>query len=145
MIICDEYLALAALRKSSPLQNSQEQIAITPAAWTRALRSRHNIDNPQQVVEGQLSDIIGRLSPDGRAKLATPDPRVLTILDPRPFLDTTARLSAVYRMSYMAAEMAAASIFHQAPLLFAVEGNVPPGIRDLLQFEDLPGLSVAAN
>lgn len=143
MIICDEYLALAALRKSPPVQTSQERIAITPAAWARALRSRHNIDNPQQVVGGQLSHIIRRLSPADRAQLSRPDPRLLAILDPRPFLDNTARLSAVYRLSYMAAEMAAASIYHQAPLLFAVEGNVPPGIRDLLQFEDLPGLSVA--
>lgn len=145
MIICDEYLALAALRKNPQLQTSQEQVAITPAAWTRALRSRHNIDNAHQVVEGQLSHIIRRLSPADRAQLSRPDPRLLLVLDPRPFLDTTARVSAEYRLSYMAAEMAAAAIYHQAPLHFAAEGNVPPGIRDLLQFENLPGLRVATN
>ena len=145
MIICDEYLALAALSENLPFSTEARPVATTPAAWSRALRSRLRVERPRQVVTGQLSELIGRLSPDGRAKLATPDPRLLDILDPRPFLDISARLAVEYRLSYMAAEMAAASIFHQAPLHFATEGNVPPGIRDLLQFEDFPGLSIAAN
>ena len=66
------------------------------------------------------------------------DPRRLTLLDPRQFLSASARLAVVHPLSYMAAEMAAAPIFHQAPLHFLNERNVPPGIRGLLREENLP-------
>ena len=142
MIICDEYLALAALSENFPISTAAGPVAITPAAWSRVLRSRHRVDDPRQVAIGQLSELISRLSPDGRAKLAMPDPSLLEIVDPRPFLDTAARLAVSYRLSYMAAEMASAALFHRAPLHFASELNVPPGIRALLQYENLPGIHI---
>ena len=142
MIICDEYLALAALSENLPFSTTARSVATTPAAWSRVLRSRHRAHSTHHITAGRLNALINQLSPDCQAKLTTPSPQLLNILDPRPFLDTSARLTIKYRLSYMAAEMAAAAIFHNVALYFARERNVPPGIRDLLEHENLPGIHI---
>ena len=142
MIVCDEYLALAALSNNLPHDIAEERIATTPAAWLRLLRAFHNLDYPLQTSRGQLSQLLSQLSPDSLAELATPDPQRLTLLDPRPFLSASARLTLVYRLSYMAAEMAAASVHHRAPLYFSRERNVPPGLYHLLPDESLPDIRI---
>ena len=110
MIVCDEYLALAALSNNLPPNIADEQIATTPAAWLRLLRAFHNLDYPLRPSQGQLGQLLSQLNPDSLAELATPDPQLLRLLDPRPFLSASARLTVVYRLSYMAAEMAAAAM-----------------------------------
>lgn len=142
MIVCDEYLALAALSHNLPPDISGEQIATTPAAWLRMLRAFHNLDFPLRPSSGRLSQLLSQLSPNELASLTEPDPRLLALLDPRPLLGPAARLTVVYRLSYMAAEMAAAAIFHQAPLHFSSRRNVPPGLYHLLPDEGLPGIHV---
>lgn len=144
MIICDEYLALAALSNNLPQRIADEQIATTPAAWSRVLRAQHRQSRPKGIGRGQLGRIIDQLTPDGRSQLAAPDPWRLSLLDPRPFLSSSARLAVVHPLSYMAAEMAAASLFHQAPLHFQSERNVPPGFRDLLREENLPDFVIVS-
>lgn len=142
MIVCDEYLALAALSNNLPQRIADEQIATTPAAWSRVLRALHRQSRPKVIGRGQLGRIIDQLTPDGRSQLAAPDPRRLTLLDPRQFLSASACLAVLHPLSYMAAEMAAASIFHQAPLHFLNERNVPPGISGLLREENLPEIVI---
>ena len=143
MIICDEYLASAAIGGSRPEEFVEEELATTPVAYGRYLRAVYKLATGEVAPEGALTRMVRRLSPEAKARLATPDPRVVRILDPRPFLGTTARLASRYPLSWMVAEMAAAAIFHDAPLWFSHERNVPPRLDELQRDGTLTRMHVA--
>lgn len=143
MIVCDEYLAFAAVAGTLPAELDREHLATTHSTYARLLRVIHRLDDAGFVHEGQLSRLVRRLPPDDRSKLVAPDPDLVRILDPRPFLDVTARVSALQPLSWMVAELAAAAIFHGAPLWFGHEQNVPPRVHELLDDGGLTGLHVS--
>lgn len=143
MIICDEYLTFAALTNNLPTEIENEQIHTTPTAYGRLLRGIHNPGWPGQPNHGRLRQLVSKMSPSGQAALIEPDPDVVMILDPRPSLDTTARISVEHGLSWMAAEMVAAAIRYRAPLYYGREQNVPPRIHQLRAQENLRGIHVA--
>ena len=143
MIVCDEYLAFAALTDNLPQEIGQNQIAATPTAFGRLLRRLHNPSHPDQSPSRQISHLMRQMSPDDKAALLHPDPRIVVILDSRPYLNITARLSVEHGLSWMAAEMAAAAIHHRAILHYGQTRNVPPRMHTLLTSEDLLGIRVS--
>ena len=142
MIVCDEYLALAALTHNLPQEIDHDQIAVTPTAYGRLLRRLHKPSHPDQVNSGQFSQLVRRLSRDAQAAIVEPDPRVVEILDTRPYLNDVAKISVEYGLSWMAAEMAAAAIHHRALLCYGRSDNVPPRMRSLLNNEPLVGIRI---
>lgn len=143
MIVCDEYLALAALTNNLPQEISHYQIAVTPVAYGRLLRRLHNSGYPDQSIPGQISQLVRQMSPNAQAALIKPDPRVAVILDTRPYLNEVAKISVEYGLSWMAAEMAAAAIHHRALLYYGTPENVPPRMHTLLTSEELLGIRVS--
>ena len=142
MIVCDEYSALAALTDKLPQEFDQDQIAVTPTAYGRLLRGLHNPGHPDQTTPGQISQLVKHLPPDDQAALVDPDPQVAVVLDTRPFLNSVARISVEYGLSWMAAEMAAAAIHHRALLCYGRPDNVPPRMHTLLNGEPLVGIRI---
>lgn len=140
MIVCDEYLALAALRDNLPQEIGHNRVAVTPAAYGRLLRRLHNPGHPDQANPSQFSQLVRRLSPDARAAIVDPDPQVVEILDTRHYLNEIAKLSVEYGLSWMAAEMAAAAIHHRALLCYGRPDNVPPRMHTLLDTEPIVGI-----
>ena len=138
--ICDEYLAFAALTDNLPQEIGHDQIAVTPTAYGRLLRGLYSHGHPEQSSTGRLSRLVQQMSPESQAKLLEPDPRILAILDSRPFLNSTARISVECGLSWMAAEMAAAAIHHRVGLSYGIAKNIPPKMHTLLSTEGLLGI-----
>ena len=143
MIVCDEYSALAALTDKLPQELAQDQIAVTPTAYGRLLRGLYNPGKPDQTTPGQISQLVRQLPPGDQAALLDLDPLVAVVLDTRPFLNSVARLSVKYGLSWMAAEMAAAAIHHRVFLHYGRLDNVPPRMHTLLTGEELLGIRVS--
>lgn len=142
MIVCDEYLALAALRDNLPLEIGQNQVAVTPTAYGRLLRRLHSPGHPDQTNPSQFSQLVRQMSPNAQASIADPDPQVVKILDTRPYLNEVAKISVEYGLSWMAAEMAAAAVHHRALLYYGRPENVPPRMHILLNSEPLIGIRI---
>ena len=137
VIVCDEYLAFAALTHNLPQEIGHDQVAVTPTAYGRLLRRLHNSGRP-----GQNSQLVSQLSPGDQAALLDPDPQVAMILDTRPYLNSVAKISVNYGLSWMAAEMAAAAIHHHALLYYGRPDNVPPRMHTVLKSEPLVGIRI---
>lgn len=120
MIVVDEYLALRVIGGDWPagLPDDDDIALITTRHW-RLLQRIHNPGS------GQLSAILGTLSPEDREVIRRPHPEVLSILDSRPLLDDAAAIAARYSSSgLLTAESLAAGLVHGRQLFFGPERNV---------------------
>ncbi len=143
MIVCDEYLAFAALTHNLPQEVGHDQVAVTPTAYGRLLRRLHSPGHPGQTNPSHFSQLVRHMLPDDRAALLDPDPQVALILDTRTYLNSIAKISVGYGLSWMAAEMAAAAIHHRALLCYGNPDNVPPRMHAVLKSEPLIGIRVS--
>lgn len=143
MIVCDEYLAFAALTHNLPQEVGLDQVAVTPTAYGRLLRRLHSPGHPGQTNPSHFSQLVRHMLPDDRAALLDPDPQVALILDTRTYLNSVAKISVEYGLSWMAAEMAAAAIHHRALLYYGSPDNVPPRMHAVLKSESLIGIRVS--
>ncbi len=119
MIVVDEYLAIRSLVGDLPSDLPDDFLAIPVSAHWRPLQRLHNPG------DGQLSQLLALLPETDREALRSPHPHVLEILDPRPYLDEAARISARFGgTGWLVAESVTAALHHGRQLWFGSEGNV---------------------
>src|SRR5262249_15823087 len=88
-------------------------LALPSSAHCRLLQRVHDPGT------GQLSLMLGRVSPSGREAIRHPHPEVLQVLDPRPLLDEAASIGARYRTGGLRmTETLAAGLAHGRRLWF---------------------------
>lgn len=120
MIVIDEYLAVDVGRGEWPDGlPDDETLGLPVTAHYRLLQRLHDPGS------GQLSAILGRLSRAGREAIRHPHPEVFQVLDPRPFLDEAASISARYRLGgLLVPEVLAAGLTFGRHLWFGNPANV---------------------
>lgn len=135
MLVIDEYLAVGVLVGDWPAGlPDDETLGLTASRQFRLLQRVH------QPTGGQLTGVLGRLSPSGRLALRNPHPEVLQILDPRPLLDDAARIGARYGTGgLLMCESLAAGLAHGHQLWFGVHRNVG---RRLAEIADELGIAI---
>ncbi|MGH3576994.1 MAG: hypothetical protein ACRDU0_05495 [Mycobacterium sp.] len=124
MIVIDEYLAVRVVGGQWPkgLPDDEDLVLPTSRHW-RLLQRIHAPGG------GQLSQVLGSLSPAGRDSIRYPHPEVLQVADPRPLLDEAARLGARFGGGWLVDETLAAGLHHGRALWFGTERNVGRGLR----------------
>jgi hypothetical protein len=119
MIVVDEYLAVRVLRGRWPDELPDDELALTASRHWRLLQALHGGRG------GQLSQVLGQLSPAGQDTVRHPHPEVLQVLDPRPLLDDAAIVSARFGgTGLLIAESLAAGLAHGRQLWFGTTINV---------------------
>lgn len=119
MIVVDEYLAVRVLGGGWPEGLPDDDVAL-PASRHWRLLQRIHAPGP-----GQLSSVLGLLSPTGVEAVRHPHPELLHVLDPRPLLDDAAAISARYGAGgLLVAESLAAALIHGGFLWFGTERNI---------------------
>jgi hypothetical protein len=130
-LVIDEYLAVDVLVGDWPAGLPVDETLALPAS--RQFRLLQRLHQP---AGGQLSAILGRLSPAGQLVLRNPHPEVLQVLDPRPLLDEAAQIGARYATGgLLVCETLAAGLVHGHQLWFGTARNV--GVRLAEIAEDL--------
>jgi hypothetical protein len=126
VIVVDEYLAIRALVGDLPADVPDDFLGIPVAAHWRLLQRLHSQG------DGQLSQLLSRLPESDREALSAPHPHVLEILDPRPYLDEAARISARFgNTGWLVAEAVTAALHHGRQLWFGSERNVGSRLREI--------------
>ena len=119
MIVVDEYLAIRSLVGDLPSDLPDDFLGVPVSAHWRLLQRLHNPG------DGQLSQLLARLPDSDREALRSPHPHVLEILDPRPYLDEAARISARFGgTGWLVAEAVTAALHHGRQLWYGSERNI---------------------
>ena len=108
MLLVDEYIALPALAGRPPQAVHGQPLAIT---YSRAYRLTRALLDPgpgRLQVRGRFTRLVDGLQPEDqhvlREQLADPDPKLLTIVDPRPLIRATGAIQNTYALSMLQAE-----------------------------------------
>lgn len=118
MIVIDEYLAVRVLFGAWPAPLPVDELGLPASRHWRLLQAVHN---PRG---GQLSQLVGTVSPAGRDVIRHPNPELVEVLDPRPLLDDAAVIAARFGTSgLLIAETLAAGLVH-GQLWFGTERNI---------------------
>jgi hypothetical protein len=126
-LVIDEYLAVDVMLGDWPAGLPDDDIIGLPAS--RHFRLLQRIHSPGG---GQLTGILGRLSPTGRDSLRHPHPEVLQVLDPRPLLDEAASIGARYRTGgLLIVETLAAGLAFGHQLWFGTERNIGSRLAEI--------------
>ncbi|HUC15624.1 MAG TPA: hypothetical protein VMS00_14335 [Acidimicrobiales bacterium] len=119
MIMVDEYLAVRVLRGHWPDGLPDDELALTASRHWRLLQALHGGRG------GQLSQVLGQLSPAGQDGVRHPHPEVLQVLDPRPLLDDAAIVAARFGgTGLLVAEALVAGLAYGRQLWFGTATNV---------------------
>jgi hypothetical protein len=119
VLVIDEYLAVSVLGGIWPDGLPDEDLGLPASRHWRLLQRIHAPGS------GQLSRILGELSPSGRQSVRYPHPEILQVLDPRPLLDEAASIAARYGAGgLLVAETLAAGLTHGHQLWFGTARNV---------------------
>lgn len=120
MNVIDEYLFVQVVRGDWPeALPDDDELALPASRHWRLLQRLHAPG------AGQLSRLLGELSPGGRTGVRYPHPELAQILDPRPLLDPAAAIAARFGASgLLIAETLAAGLAHGKALYFGTERNV---------------------
>lgn len=119
MVVIDEYLAVRVLGGGWPEDLPDDDLALPASRHWRLLQRAHAPGT------GQLSAVLGALSPAGLEAVRHPHPEVLQVLDPRPLLDDAAAIAARYGAGgLLVAESLAAALVHGRVLWFGSERNI---------------------
>lgn len=144
MIVCDEYLAISAVSETLPPTLAGQTLVTTHSTYGRLLRVIEALGVSDSPYVGKLSRLVRQWSEDEREQFrVAPHIGTIALLDPRPFLGTTAHLSARHRVSWLAAELLAAALHHQAPLWVGDEQNLPRGISAITAAEGGPEIHIS--
>lgn len=80
-------------------------------------------------MRGRFTRLVDGLSPVDQhtlhEQLADPDPRLLTIVDPRPLIRATWAIQNTYALSMLQAETLAAALTHDWAIRFADAASAP--------------------
>ena len=133
MILVDEYLALLALADRLPVRVRGERLALT---YSRAYRLTRALLDPgpgRLAIRGRFSRVVDALPPaDQRVlhdRMADPDPALLLIVDPRPFIRTAGALQNTYSVSLLQAETLAAAVLNDWNIVFGEADSVSDAFR----------------
>lgn len=144
MIVCDEYLAIAVVSGTLPPTLAEQTLATTHSTYGRLLRVIEALGNTDSPYVGKLSRLVQQWSEDEREQFrVAPSIGTIDLLDPRPFLGRTAHLSARFRVSWLAAELLAAALHHQASLWVGDKQNLPRGIAEIVAVEGGPEIHIS--
>lgn len=84
-------------------------------------------------VRGRFTRLVDGLAPGDQhalhEQLADPDPRLLTIVDPRPLIRATGAIQNTYALSMLQAETLAAALTHDWAIRFADAASAPDPVR----------------
>lgn len=127
MLVIDEYVAVDVLVGDWPDElPDDESLALPASRHFRLLQRAH------QPSGGQLSRVLGQLSPAGRLALRNPHPEVFQVLDSRPLLDVAAQIGARYSTGgLLTCETLAAGLAHGHQLWFGTDRNVGRRLGDI--------------
>ncbi len=119
MIVVDEYLAVRSLVGDLPADLPDDFLGVPISAHWRLLQRIHAPGN------GQLSQLLALLPENDREALRSPHPHVVEILDPRPYLDEAAQISARFGgTGWLVAEAITAALHHGRELWYRNERNI---------------------
>jgi hypothetical protein len=127
MLVIDEYLAVDVVRGDWPDELPDDDVLGLPVTCHyRLLQRIHDPGN------GQLSTILGRLSPQDREAIRRPHAEIVQVLDPRPILDQAASISARYHAGgFLVPEILAAGLTYGRQLWFGTPANVGRRMADI--------------
>jgi hypothetical protein len=126
LIVVDEYLAIRALVGDLPAGVPDDFLGIPVSSHWRLLQRLHSRG------DGQLSQLLAKLPENDREAIRSPHPHVLEILDPRPYLDEAARISARFGgTGWLIAEAVTAALHHGGQLWYGTERNVGIRLREI--------------
>jgi hypothetical protein len=127
VIVIDEYLAVDVVRGDWPDGLPDDDVLGLPVTCHYRLLQR--IHDPGT---GQLSAILGRLSPQDREAIRHPHPEIVQVLDPRPILDEAASIAARYHTGgLLVPEILAAGFAYGRQLWFGTPANVGVRMADI--------------
>lgn len=133
MFLVEEYVALPALAGRVPAALRGEPLAITYGRAYRLARALLDPGPGRLQVRGRFTRLVDGLAPSDqhtlRDKLATPDPEILTIVDPRPLIRCHRRNPEHYALSMLQAETLAAALTHDLAIRFAEPASAPDTLR----------------
>ena len=133
MLLVDEYLALLALADRLPVSVRGERFALTYSRADRLTRALLDPGPGRLAIRGRFSRVVDALPPaDQRVlhdRLADPDPGLLSIVDPRPFIRTAGALQNTYAVSLLQAETLAASVLNDWRIVFGESDSVSDAFR----------------
>ena len=122
-----------ALADRPPVGVRGERLALT---YSRAYRLTRALLDPgpgRLAIRGRFSRVVDALPPaDQRVlhdRLAAPDPAVLSIIDPRPFIRTAGALQNTYAVSLLQAETLAAAVLNDWQIVFGESDSVSDAFR----------------
>jgi hypothetical protein len=119
LIVVDEYLAVRALGGDWPAGLPDDDLALTSTRHWRLLLKVHAPG------DGQLSQLLAALPGGDRTVIRFPHPEILSVLDPRPLLDSAASIAARFGTTgFLIAESLAAGLAHGRQLWFGNPHNV---------------------
>jgi len=122
VLVIDEYLAVDVTLGDWLAGLPDDDTLGLPAS--RHFRLLQRIHQPGR---GQLTGVLGRLSPAGRQAMRYPHPEVLQGLDPHPPLDEAASIGARYQTGgLLIVETLAAGLAFGHQLWFGTERNLGP-------------------
>lgn len=133
MILVDEYLAIRAISGSPPDHAGDRVVALSYGRAYRLTRALTESGPGRLRVRGRFTRLVDALEQRDRQVLyqwlATPDPAVLSVVDPRPLIRTAAALQNTYALSLLQAETLAAAAEHAWPVRFGDPDSVSAGVR----------------
>lgn len=117
-------MAIRSLVGDLPSDLPDDFLGIPMSAHWRLLQRLHSPG------DGQLSQLLVCLPEGDREVLRSPHPHVLEVLDPRPYLDEAARISARFGgTGWLVAESLTAALHHGRQLRYGSERNIGPRTR----------------
>ncbi|HEX2698848.1 MAG TPA: hypothetical protein VHM89_01415 [Acidimicrobiales bacterium] len=133
MLLVDEYVALPALVGRAPEPVQGQALAMTYGRTYRLTRALLDPGPGRLQVRGRPTRLVDGLSPVDQhtlhEQLADPDPRLLTIVDPRPLIRATGAIQNTYALSMLQAETLAAALTHDWAIRFADAASAPDPVR----------------
>jgi hypothetical protein len=124
LIVIDEYLAVRVVRGNWPNGLPDDDDLLLP--MSRHWRLLQRVHKPGG---GQLSQLLGTLSPTDQDTIRYPHPEVLQVADPRLYLDKAADLAGRYGGGWLTAETLAVGLTNGRALWFGTERNIGGFLR----------------
>jgi len=133
MLLVDEYVALPSLAGRAPSALRGEPLAITYGRTYRLTRALLDPGPGRLQVRGRFTRLVDGLAPADqhtlRDQLANPDPKVLTIVDPRPLIRAAGAIQNTYALSMLQAETLSAALTHDWAIRFGDAASAPDAVR----------------
>jgi hypothetical protein len=133
VILVDEFLAIRVMVGRAPKALRGESAALTYGRTYRLTRALLGSGPGRLQVRGRFTRLVDALGEDDQRALgewlADPDPAVLTVVDPRVYIRSTAVLQNTYAVSLLQAETLAVGAEHDWPIRFGDLDSAPEPVQ----------------